>query len=362
MAAAAEPQTQVRFTTRLEAHLRVSETPIQLPTRLTRYGLSEVVNHLLGAEEQRPFDFVVDGELLRGSLAKYLKKAGLTGEDVLTLEYIELLLPPEPKGGAAHDDWVAALASRTDEAGAEEGGAQQATMLSGCYNGCAYVRNAAGEALAELRGHAAAVKGVAWLPALLDADEAAGAPLRAVSASKDQTLRVWSVQRAGGSAASEAGWTATCDAICVGHDDSVEAVAASPAGNGAFCSAGWDGCLRLWDATQISAATATGASAASAKPKRAKRSASAATADADGGAPPPELSAQMELRGHSDCVSGVAWPTAAVVYSCSWDGTLKEWDVPTAAAATSISSAKAATWCAASLPHATSLPHGINGI
>jgi len=340
MAAPSEPQTQVRFTTRLEAHLRVSETPIQLPTRLTRYGLSEVVNHLLGADEARPFDFVVDGELLRGSLAKYLKKAGLTGEDILTLEYIELLVPPEPQGGAAHDDWVAALASRTDEAGAEEGqGAQQALMLSGCYNGCAYVRNAAGEALAELRGHTAAVKGVAWLPALLDADEAGGAPLRAVSASKDHTLRVWSMQRSG--KGGEAGWTATCEAICTGHDDSVEAVAASPAGDGTFCSAGWDGTLRLWDATQISAATATGA--ASARPKRAKRS-SAAASDADGGAPPPELSSQLELRGHADCVSGVAWPTAAVVYSCSWDGTIKEWDVPTAAASTSISSGKAATW------------------
>ena len=65
MAAAALPeaQTQVRFTTRLEPRLRVSEAPIQLPTRLTRYGLSEVVNHLL-SPPATPFDFVApDGQL-----------------------------------------------------------------------------------------------------------------------------------------------------------------------------------------------------------------------------------------------------------------------------------------------------------
>ena len=41
-------------------------------------------------------------------------------------------------------------------------------------------------------------------------------------------------------------------------------------------------------------------------------------------------------------MSGVAGPTAALVYSCSWDGTIKEWDVPSGAASSSLSAAKAA--------------------
>ena len=47
---ASEPQLSVRFTTQLEA-LRVTDAPIQIPTRLTRAGLSEVVNHLLAATD-----------------------------------------------------------------------------------------------------------------------------------------------------------------------------------------------------------------------------------------------------------------------------------------------------------------------
>ena len=46
---AAEPHTSVRFTTKLEPRWVVSDTPLDLPTRLSRYGLSEVVSHLLGA-------------------------------------------------------------------------------------------------------------------------------------------------------------------------------------------------------------------------------------------------------------------------------------------------------------------------
>jgi ribosome biogenesis protein YTM1 len=44
----AEPHVAVRFITQLEARWQVSDTPLDLPTRLSRYGLSEVVNHLLG--------------------------------------------------------------------------------------------------------------------------------------------------------------------------------------------------------------------------------------------------------------------------------------------------------------------------
>ena len=287
---ATEPQVQVRFTTKLEARFRVTEAPIQLPTRLTRHGLSEVINHLLNAEKPAAFDFVTeDGSLLRGSLAKYLTVKSLSGESVIALEYIELMAPPEEQSGAAHDDWVAAVASRSEDAGGDAG---DAVLLSGCYNNSAYVRDAAGAELAELSGHTGAVKGVAWLPG---GGDGVGA-MRAVSASKDRTLRVWTVERG-------AAWSATCEAVCSGHTDSVEAVAASPAG-GAVCSAGWDGTLKLWDvsAARIAAAP-TGAAAAAAegaKPKRAKRAEGAASAL-------PALEPTAELLGHSDCVSGVVW-------------------------------------------------------
>ena len=70
---AEEVQISCKFVTRLPEQYRIAPTPIAVPGKLTRYGLSEVINHLLNAEKPTAFDFVTeDGSLLRGSLAKYL--------------------------------------------------------------------------------------------------------------------------------------------------------------------------------------------------------------------------------------------------------------------------------------------------
>ena len=61
-----------------------------------------------------------------------------------------------------------------------------------------------------------------------------------------RSLRLWSVRRGGGGGT----WAAACDAVCSGHADSVEAVAANPAGD-AFCSGGWDGALKLWRVADV---------------------------------------------------------------------------------------------------------------
>lgn len=44
----AEKQIQVRFTTKLPPALRVVSSAFAVPAKLTRYGLSDVVNTLLG--------------------------------------------------------------------------------------------------------------------------------------------------------------------------------------------------------------------------------------------------------------------------------------------------------------------------
>ncbi len=48
MEVATERVVQVRFTTKLPPQLRVVATPFSVPAKLTRYGLSDVVNSLLG--------------------------------------------------------------------------------------------------------------------------------------------------------------------------------------------------------------------------------------------------------------------------------------------------------------------------
>lgn len=74
--------------------IRVTETPVAVPESLQRYGLSEVVNHLLGREPPTPFDMLVMGRFLRSSLASVMRKNALSGEAVLEVEYLPALRQP----------------------------------------------------------------------------------------------------------------------------------------------------------------------------------------------------------------------------------------------------------------------------
>ena len=99
MDSAEEKQVTLRLTTQLPAKLRVSDKPLAVPARLTRYGLSEVVNSLLRHGERPvaarvtcrteppapslvetpiPFDFLLNDELLQSSLHSYLVSRGIS--------------------------------------------------------------------------------------------------------------------------------------------------------------------------------------------------------------------------------------------------------------------------------------------
>ena len=95
----------------------VSPSPITVPGKLTRYGLSEVVNHLLSlsaaSEEENenetksiPFDFYIDNCLLRTSLAKMAKKLNKSAEQTLVIEYVPAQMPPEEQTSDAKRDWI----------------------------------------------------------------------------------------------------------------------------------------------------------------------------------------------------------------------------------------------------------------
>lgn len=51
MDTADDKQILVRFVSKLPAELRVPEAPVAIPTTLKRYGLSQIINHMLGLGE-----------------------------------------------------------------------------------------------------------------------------------------------------------------------------------------------------------------------------------------------------------------------------------------------------------------------
>ena len=305
-----EPQVEVRFVTKMDKY-RVTDAPIMLPTRLQRTGLNEVVNLLLELEETpRDFDFIHEGALLRSPLARELEKYGKTGETAVVLEYFEAVPPPQPQSGPGppHEDWISALAAQPCGS----------ALLTACCNHEAYIWDAAGEQLAALAGHTASVKAVAWLRPRADG-------LRVATGSKDTCVRTWRVEVAGGAPAAGA----VCESVCVGHEASVESLAANPAGD-RLAAGAWDGQLLVWDAGEVAAAAANAAAVEpptpSAKKARGRGKAAAAAAPA---AAPVEVEAVGALRGHTQCVSALCWPTAGLLYSAGWDGTVREWTVET---------------------------------
>jgi ribosome biogenesis protein YTM1 len=103
-------------------------------------------------EKQRPFDFLIDGEFLRTSLSEYLEEKGMSTENLLTIEYVESMLPPTPLSSYEHDDWVSAVKAH-----------RQGGFLTGSYDNHVRLWNKQAECTQILTGHNGAVKAVQWL-------------------------------------------------------------------------------------------------------------------------------------------------------------------------------------------------------
>jgi hypothetical protein len=72
-----EALIQVRFHTKY-SEFKITETIITVPAKLRRYGLSELINHLLENSKPIPFDFLIGEEFLRTSLAHFMEAKGIS--------------------------------------------------------------------------------------------------------------------------------------------------------------------------------------------------------------------------------------------------------------------------------------------
>jgi len=176
-----------------------------------------------------------------------------------------------------------------------------------------------GACLATLSGHESHVLGCAWSPDLL----------RIVSASGDNTLRIWDAK------------SGACLATLSGHQDSVLGCAWSPDGL-RIVSASEDNMLRIWDAKSGAClATLSGHNSAVSgcawSPDGLRIVSASADKtlriwDAKSGA------CLATLSGHNSAVSGCAWsPDGLRVVSASADKTLRIWDANSSACLATLS-------------------------
>lgn len=86
-----------------------------IPADWRRYQLSELINKVLGHGGDTglapvPFDFVVEGEVLRSSLDAWVKKhRGDDEETAINVEYMQSVLPPSEVGRWEQEDWISGL-------------------------------------------------------------------------------------------------------------------------------------------------------------------------------------------------------------------------------------------------------------
>ncbi|EPY52598.1 ribosome biogenesis protein Ytm1 [Schizosaccharomyces cryophilus OY26] len=295
-------QVQVRFTTR-NPELTVGDTPILIPTSLKRYGLSQVVNHLLKSDKPTPFDFLIQGNLLRTSLDDYITQNGLSTESTLDLEYIESTLPPQYLAAFPHDDWISSVQLSSNH------------ILTSSYDGIARVWDKSGQVKLQSLGLGSSLKNISWK-----------APEKSfLTSSLDQKIHFWEIEDDLSNIENEKS-TAAFSTTFTGHKGVVERVRALPESN-VFLSASTDKTVGIWDFERSPETTVESMDVNSSKRRRKN----------DELVPRNGARAPLFLcEGHNESVMDVIFsndPSAA--YSVGLDHTIKTWDLITGQSVTS---------------------------
>ena len=211
--APAAPSTatvQVRLVTKTETP--ISSTPIVIPANVTRYSLSQILNHLLENPQPTPYSFLINSVYLPSSLDEYITANGISREEVLEIEYVRSVLPPQWEGQWTQEDWVSGV-SILDEA-----------VVTAGYDGVVRLWDWSGNIAAKskaMHGPLRALKCVKWINGVF------------VTGGMDGSVRLWSRSESGLSLMIEG----------KGHEASVDSIDCR---DEKFISAGADGTLRVW--------------------------------------------------------------------------------------------------------------------
>ncbi|XP_071722846.1 ribosome biogenesis protein WDR12 homolog [Rutidosis leptorrhynchoides] len=305
-----EKNILVRFVTKLEEPFNAELRPIAIPSNLTRLGLSSIVNGLLKSGKPdwktEPFDFLIDGELVRLSLQQFLLAKGITAERTLEIEYIKAVAPRKEEEPSLHDDWVSAV-----------DGSSSGFILTGCYDNFARVWKGPGLCTHLLEGHTGPVSSVC----IINSEDPQN--VTAATASKDRTLRLWkfNAEESFDQPAKIGAYKMLC-----GHKASVQSVAAQTSGD-MVCSGSWDATINLWQTNDMDSE----GDHVSIKKRKGNNKVDSLS----------QGEAVSTLVGHKQQVSSLVWPQRDTIYSASWDHDIIEWDVETGKDSTKIFSGKA---------------------
>ncbi|KZO99207.1 WD40 repeat-like protein [Calocera viscosa TUFC12733] len=286
-----------------------------IPTSFTRFQLSQLINTSLSLSPPVPFDFLVRGSLLRGSLQSWMTAHGQGGEETLEVEYVQSVLPPRREASIPQEDWVSAVSLSLPD-----------HILSGAYDNTVRIYTEGQELLHTLSSHSGPITAVTAFPT--PAQYAIGEGNIILSSSQDRTVHMHHLPSPSLLPTSASAADAGPRLLTTLHTSpaQVSSVAPSPSGQH-IVTATWDGLLGLFTSTlptshELPADDEPDIS----RKKRRKLAPTSSAEETEVFRKAPTLL----LRGHTSKVSRAIWdPDGLSIFSAGWDYTVRQWDAQT---------------------------------
>ncbi|CAE7205935.1 unnamed protein product, partial [Rhizoctonia solani] len=279
----------------------IPSSKYMIPTSWARYHLSQLINKVLSSTQPIPFDFLVNGELLTGSLAEWCKEHNLGEEETLEIEYIESVLPPEALTSQETKDWMTLISCQ-----------HKGFFLTSSYDGCVRVYDSTQQVIATIQSHNAPVTSVCWVPE--QTYPYSDREKLIASSSLDHTLHLNRL-----TSLSDPSYTTLASLHL--HTAPVSNVSASTDGQH-IVSAGWDGLVGIWSTTIPEQDEVPEVEEVLGRKKRRKMDDRRSGAIRKGPV--------VVLKSHVARVSKAIFDQLQEnkrAYSCGWDSTVRSWDV-----------------------------------
>ncbi|KZT18846.1 ribosome biogenesis protein YTM1 [Neolentinus lepideus HHB14362 ss-1] len=283
-----------------------------IPASWRRYQLSQLINKALSLDKTIPFDFLIQGEILRGTLAEWCAEKSV-GEETLEIEYIESVLPPQQMRSMPHEDWVSSVSCRISR-----------TFVTGSYDGSLCTFSYSQQLLQTLRIHDAPITSLCVLPPS-DNDQT----YTVATASQDLTARLTKIQLSADTL--DAPSSSQMLASLHLHTSPLSSISTDSSGSHLLTS-GWDTLIGLWDTSiptedEISPDDLIPGRVSKRRKVNKEKSQNGVESRVRRKAP------TQVLKSHTARVSKAVFGTdesaagRSAAYSCGFDSTVRVWDV-----------------------------------
>lgn len=309
-----DTKIRVRFVTKFDQY-RVIDTPFAVPSKLGRYGLSEVVNHLLDLPEVQPFDFLINDRLLRVSIDKYVTSNKISIENVIEIEYLPAVSLSEESQRIEVPAWVGCVDCSLNS-----------VIISGCYDGQILFNDSNNlEVIGTIEAHEEPIRAIKYFKSL--------SSNLLITGSKDHSVKCWkinydNIENKNNKKKSKnivpTNYSMQQIALFSGHVNSVESlnIYSTESNSTMLLSGDWSGNIFAWDINSIEDDSSQDNSDGNTRKKMKGLSGSSTESIIK------DIKPCYTLRSHSQAVSGISTSSDGKrLFSCSWDHSIKEWDV-----------------------------------